>query len=439
MPNRTGRTTKSRMPQHFGARRVLYLDCFSGISGDMFLGMSVDLGVPLARLKRDLSKLRLRGYAISSRRVLRGGLWGTKVDVRIPGAARPGAGHEHDPAGGFHAHAPGGPRLHTHRRGERHRGLREIREIVEGSRLPERVQRRAMKVFETLVEAEARVHRIPAQRVHLHEVGAVDAIVDIVGASLCLEALQVDRVVASPLPAGTGTIRCEHGVFPVPAPATVEILKGKPLYGNDLPGELVTPTGAALVVALADEFGPMPPLRVESVGYGAGSRDPGDHPNLLRGFLGVLQDPPALLERVTVIETTIDDLNPQVYGFLMDRLFAAGALEVFFVPIQMKKNRPGILVTVISPSDRFDAVGEVLFRETTTIGFRYQRMDRIELGREIRKVRTKYGPIRIKVSLFQGKMVQATPEYEDCREAALAAGVPLREAQREASEAFHRR
>jgi uncharacterized protein (TIGR00299 family) protein len=237
---------------------------------------------------------------------------------------------------------------------------------------------------------------------------------------------------------GSGTIHCAHGILPVPAPATVEILKGRPVYGGEFEGELVTPTGAALACALADQFGPLPPLKAARVGHGAGSRDPADHPNLLRGILGELDDPAALLEKVIVIETTIDDLNPQVYGYLMERLFAAGALEVFFAPIQMKKNRPGTLVTLIVPEERFEAIAEVVFRETTTIGFRYQRMDRIELGREIRRVRTRYGPIRIKVSLFLGRVVQATPEYEDCRTAALKASVPLREVQRAAAEVFHR-
>ena len=420
-----------------GARRVLYLDCFSGISGDMFLGLSVDLGVPLASLKRQLSRLNLKGYTLASRRVLRSGLWGTQVEVRIPASARGSrAGHSHT---GLHAHSAGHEaHPHAHPRGERHRGLREIRKIVESSKLSQRVQTRALSVFETLVQAEARVHRVAVQKVHLHEVGAVDAIVDIVGACICLEELKVDRLIASPLPTGSGMVHCEHGIFPVPAPATVEILKGKPVFGGPWEGEMVTPTGAALVASLADEFGPLPPLRVAKVGYGAGTRDPKNHPNLLRGFLGGLDEPAALLEKVMVIQTTIDDLNPQVYGYLMDRLFTAGALEVFFTAIQMKKNRPGTLVTVIVPDARFDEVGAQIFRETTTIGFRYQRMDRVELGREIRKVKTRFGPIRIKVSLFQGDIVQATPEYEDCRAAALKAGVALRVVQRVASQEFHR-
>ena len=418
------------------ARRVLYLDCFSGISGDMFLGLSVDLGVPIAALKRGLARLPLRGYSLSARRVRRAGLGGTQVRVQIGARnSRPGGRHRsrateahgHDHHGAAHSHdSP-------------HRGLREIRRIVSAGRLPERVRQRALRVFDTLVHAEARVHRIGPEAVHLHEVGAVDAIVDVVGACLCLEELGVDRVIASPLPAGSGIIRCEHGVFPVPAPATVEILKGKPLFGGTFEGELVTPTGAALVATLAEEFGPLPPLRLEKVGYGAGSRDPADHPNLLRGFLGELDDPPALLEKVAVIQTTIDDLNPQVYGHLMERLFAAGALEVFYTAIQMKKNRPGTLVTVITGREKFDAVGEVLFRETTTIGFRYQLMERIELGREMRRARTRFGEIRIKVSMFKGEEVQATPEYEDCRAAALKHGVPLREVQREAVREYKRR
>jgi pyridinium-3,5-bisthiocarboxylic acid mononucleotide nickel chelatase len=416
------------------ARRVLYLDCFSGISGDMFLGLSLDLGVSLPALKRQLARLPLRGYSLSARRVARSGLWGTQAEVKIPSTRADGHGHQ--TLRGFHSH---GDATHTHARGERHRGIAEIRKIVQSGRLPEKVQSRALRAFETLVEAEARVHRVPARKIHLHEVGAVDAIVDIVGACLCLEALKVDRVICSPLPTGRGIIHCEHGTFPIPAPATVEILKGKPLYGGPFEGEMVTPTGASLAVTLADEFGPLPPLRVEKIGHGAGSRDPEDHPNLLRGILGMLDEPAALLEKVIVIETTIDDLNPQVYGHLMERLFSIGALEVFYTPIQMKKNRPGTLVTIIVPEERFEQVGDVIFRETTTIGFRYQRMDRVELGREVHKVKTRFGPIRIKVSLFQGEIVQATPEYEDCRAAALKAEVPLRDVQREATVEFHRR
>jgi uncharacterized protein (TIGR00299 family) protein len=410
---------------------VLYLDCFSGISGDMFLGLCVDLGVPLSTLKRELSHLRLKGYSLTSRRVLRSGLSGTQVEVRIPASHRR---HEAATPRGFHAHARGRAG-HTHAH-DGHRGLKEIRGIVSRSGLPEPVRAHAMDVFTTLVQAESRIHNVGPEQVHLHEVGAVDAIVDIVGACIALEVLKVDRVISSPLPMGSGMIHCEHGVFPVPAPATAEILKGKPVYGGAWEGEMVTPTGAALVATLADAFGPMPPLRAAKVGYGAGWRNPEDHPNLLRGFLGDLDEPPALLEKVIVIQTTIDDLNPQIYGYLMERLFSVGALEVFYTPIQMKKNRPGTLVTVILPETKFDEVGAEIFRQTTTIGFRYQSMERVELGREMRKVKTRFGPIRMKVSMFQGEIVQATPEYEDCRAAALRAGAPLRDVQRAAIREF---
>ena len=388
--------------------RGLYFDCFSGISGDMVLGALVDLGVEPAHLRSRLRKLRVGGYTLSASRVNRSGLAGTKVNVEISPAR------------------------------QEERRLKDIARIVERSGLSREVRRRSMDAFETLVEAEARVHRVRKDKVHLHEVGAVDAIVDVVGTMIGMEALDWPRVVCSPLHVGRGMVTMEHGTFPVPGPATAEILKGTPTYATEVEGELVTPTGAALAATLAAEFRPLPPMRVARIGYGAGTKQFDHHPNLLRAFLGDFLDEPVLRETVLVLETTIDDMNPQLYGHLMERLFAAGALEVFYTPIQMKKNRPGTLVTLIVQENGFDAAAGVLFRETTTIGFRYQRMDRVELGREIRKVKTRFGSIRIKVSLFQGKVVQATPEYEDCRTAALKAGVPLREVQREATLEFHR-
>src|SRR2546425_738386 len=386
--------------------RGLYLDCFSGSSGDMFLGALVDLGVEPAHLRSQLKRLRLTGYTLSASRVDRSGLAGTKVDVAITAARQP------------------------------ERRLRDIARIVQGSGLSPEVRRRAMGTFETLVEAEARVHRIPKDRVHLHEVGAVDAIVDIVGAMIGLEALGWPRVVCSPLHVGRGTVTMEHGIFPVPPPAVAEILRGRPCYATHVLGELVTPTGAALAVTLADAFGPLPSMRVDTIGYGAGSREIDHHPNLLRALYGELLDQAALRETVLVLETTIDDMNPQLYGHLMDRLFAAGALEVFYTPIQMKKSRPGTMVTVICPEPKLEDVSSVIFRETTTIGFRYQPMGRIELARRIETTRTPYGPIRMKVSVYNGEVVQATPEYEDCRRVALKTGVPLKEVQRLAVQAY---
>lgn len=382
--------------------RGLYLDCFSGISGDMLLGALVDLGVSIGHLRRELGKLRLRGYSIAATTTRRAHLAGTKVAVEVSSRRQP------------------------------ERNLRSIRRILSGSALSPRVRGTAIRAFETLVKAEARVHRIPAERVHLHEVGAVDAIVDITGAMIGLEALGWPRVVCSPLHVGRGMVTMEHGTFPVPPPAVAELLRGRPCYATHVEGELVTPTGAALAVTLAEDFGPLPSMRLQKVGYGAGSRLYEDHPNLLRALYGDLLQGSALRETVIVIETTIDDMNPQLYGHLMERLFDAGALEVFYTPIQMKKNRPGTLATVIVPEVRLEAVTQVIFRETTTIGFRYQPMGRIEMRRRFEIARTPYGPVRMKVSHFDGEVMQSTPEYEDCRALALKSGVPLKEVQRAA-------
>lgn len=382
--------------------RGLYLDCFSGISGDMLLGALVDLGVPIGHLRRELGKLPLRGYAISAQPARRGGLAGTRVQVEVSARRQP------------------------------ERNLRSIRRIIGGSALPPRVRGATIRAFEKLVRAEARVHRIAADRVHLHEVGAVDAIVDITGAMIGLESLGWPRVVCSPLHLGRGMVTMEHGTFPVPPPAVAELLRGRPCYATHVEGELVTPTGAALAVALATDFGPLPSMRLRKVGYGAGSRQIDGQPNLLRALYGDLLHDAALRETVIVIQTTIDDMNPQLYGHLMERLFDAGALEVFYTPIQMKKNRPGTMATVIVPEPRLEAVTQLIFRETTTIGFRYLPMGRIEMRRRFEIARTPYGPVRMKVSHLDGEVMQRTPEYEDCRALSLKSGVPLKEVQRAA-------
>jgi uncharacterized protein (TIGR00299 family) protein len=387
------------------AMRGLYLDCFSGVSGDMMLGVLVDLGVEVSHLRRRLRTLPVRGWEIEARPARRARLGGTKVEVEVSGR-------------------------------QPERGIADIRRIIGRSRLSEAVRSRSLKAFERLVKAEARVHRVPPAKVHLHEVGAVDAIVDIVGTMIGLEALGWPRIVCSPLHVGRGTVTMAHGTFPVPPPAVAELLRGRPCYATHVEGELVTPTGAALVTTLATDFGPMPPMRLQKVGYGAGSRQYDTHPNLLRGLYGDLLDEAAVRETVVVIQTTIDDMNPQLYGHLMERLFAAGALEVFYTPIQMKKNRPGTMATVIVPEQRLEAVTEVIFRETTTIGFRYLPMGRIEMARRTQSVRTPWGPVRMKISHYNGEVMQTTPEYEDCRALALAAGVPLKEVLRAAVEAL---
>lgn len=389
--------------------RGLYLDGFSGVSGDMLLGALVDLGVTIAHLRSELKKLPVRGFDISARQVERAHLAAVKVDVEVGRGRQP------------------------------ERNLREIRRIVQGARLSTEVRGRAMKAFERLARAEARVHRMPVDRVHLHEVGAVDAIVDVVGTMIGLEALGWPRVVCSPLQVGRGTVTMEHGTFPVPPPAVAELLKGRPVFATELEGEMVTPTGAALVTTLATDFGPLPAMRLQKVGHGAGTREYPHHPNVLRALYGDLVDGAALRETVIVIQTTIDDMNPQIYGHLMDRLFEAGALEVFYAPIQMKKNRPGTMATVICPEPRLEAVTEVIFRETTTIGFRYLPMGRIEMDRRFDRAATPWGPVRVKVSRYHGRVMQATPEYEDCRALALKAGVPLKDVQQAAQAAWAKR
>ncbi len=383
--------------------RGLYLDCFSGISGDMLLGALADLGVPLAHLRAELKKLPVSGYTIATSRVTRSHLGATKVDVRLGRGPQP------------------------------ERGIRDITRILDRSRLSAKVREHAQAAFDRLVDAEARVHRISRDRVHLHEVGAVDAIVDIVGAMVGLEWLGWPRVVCSPLHVGRGMVTMEHGTFPVPGPATAALLRGRPVYATHVEGELVTPTGATLATTLATDFGPLPSMRLQKIGYGAGSRDIEGHPNVLRALYGDLLDEAAVRETVLVLQTTIDDMNPQLYGHLMERLFDAGALEVFYTPIQMKKNRPGTMATIICPEPRMERVTEVLFKETTTIGFRFLPMGRIEMSRRIDTVRTPYGPVRIKASFYNGDLMQATPEYEDCRKAALATGTPLKIVQREAA------
>lgn len=380
--------------------RVLYLDCFSGIAGDMLVGALLDLGVSFDVLRKRLSTLPLKGYSVTAKKTIRQGISGTKFDVKI--------GHEHG-----------------------HRGWKEIREIVAGAELEEDVKDRSLAVFRRLIEAEARIHSVPVEKVHLHEVGAVDAIVDIVGSVLALrEILGRDgKIHCSPLRLGQGMVEMEHGTFPVPPPAVAALLEGAPVLSGPVDGELVTPTGAALVSTLASGFGPMPPMTLLGVGYGAGTREYGHHPNMLRALLGEVAETKETREEVVVIETTIDDMNPQGYGFLMERLFEVGALEVFYSSVQMKKNRPGTLVTVISPQERFGEITSAIFRESTTIGLRHTLAGRIELAREIAVVKTAYGKVRVKVSSLDGRETQAQPEYEDCRRIAASRGVPLKEVQ----------
>ena len=387
--------------------RLVYFDCASGASGDMLLGALVDLGLPLDALRAELAKVPLGGYRLEARRVDRSGLQATKVDV-VQEAERPDHhhGHRHE---------------HTHA----HRGLREILDLLERSALAAEVKDRAASLFRRLAEAEAAVHGSRPEEVHFHEVGAVDSIVDVVGGVCGLAWLRADRFAASPLNLGTGTVTMSHGTFPVPPPATASLVKGVPVYGAG-EGELLTPTGALLVTGHAASYGPLPALRVEGIGYGAGSRDSRGRPNVLRLIVGE-ETGSSAAARVVVLEAEIDDASPQLLGPLIDALLAAGALDVFYTSIQMKKGRPGVLITVVGEPARREALEELLFRETTTLGIRRQEWDRTVLDREVVPVETAYGTIGVKVARRGGVVYNSQPEFDDCERAARARGVPVKE------------
>jgi uncharacterized protein (TIGR00299 family) protein len=396
---------------------ALHFDCFSGASGDMILGALLDLGVPLDGLRAALGSLAVEYGDVSADRVVRSGIAATKFQVREH--AHAGQGHHR------HDHAPGAPH-HHHDHG--HHSLKDIAGYIDRSALSPAGKTRAKRLFERLGEAEAAIHDIPVERIHLHEVGALDSIVDIVGAVYALEWIGAGEVSASPMNVGSGTVQCAHGVLPVPAPATARLLAGAPVYSGAVEAELVTPTGALIVTDYARAFGPMPPMRIDKVGYGAGDRDFPGHPNVLRVFLGETAAS-RTSDRVAVVECEIDDMNPQLFGPLMDRLYAAGALDVYYAAVMMKKNRPGVLVTVLAAPDRREAITGVLFAETTTIGVRYQDMTRECLEREVRVVETPLGPIRFKIASRDGRVVNASPEFDDCARIAAERGQSVKDVQ----------
>jgi uncharacterized protein (TIGR00299 family) protein len=398
--------------------RIAYFDCFAGLSGDMIVGALLDLGVDFDALKGKLSSLAIGSYGINIRRVERSGFAATKFDVEVDLHDQPA------------------------------RTLADIRSIILESSLSEITKQRSLAVFERLGDAEAKVHGTTRDEIHFHEVGAVDSIVDIVAAMIGFEMLGVDRFYCSPLRVGRGVIEAEHGRLPVPAPATAELLKGVPIYAGDLEGEFVTPTGAAIVSTLCKVFGPLPAMKINGAGYGAGARDPKELPNALRLILGEMNDDANDIESsaasrqdhsVMVIETNIDDMNPQVYGFVMERAFAIGALDVFMIPAQMKKDRPGVLLTVLCQPEMTEALIEMLLAETTTLGVRYYRAHRRVLERAIETVDTEYGPVRIKVARDGERTLHFHPEYEDCAWLALESQTPLIDVQAAASAAFRER
>jgi hypothetical protein len=375
--------------------KCLYFDCFAGISGDMTLGALLDLGVPLAYLKGELKKLNLAGYQISVAATRRKGIAGKKVQVKLD----------------VHGHS--------------HRSFRTIEALISKSRINAHIKELSTAIFYRLARAEAHVHQTNIADVHFHEVGAIDSIVDIVGSAICADYLEVEAFFCSALPLGSGFVTCEHGTFPVPAPATFELLNGVPVYASEATGELVTPTGAAIVTALVKNFGALPPMTVSGIGYGAGSRDIPAIPNLLRVMLGEIHSAHAG-DQVWVLEANIDDMNPEWAGFLMERLFSAGALDVIFIPAQMKKNRPGLLLQVICSEKQQPELLRIIFQESTTAGVRYYRAARAVLQRSESTLKTRFGTMKVKI-FNSGVNAAVAPEFEECRRMALKKGVSLKE------------
>ena len=455
--------------------RIAYLDCFSGISGDMFLGALVDAGVPAELLEKTVEALGV-GARLEVSRVNRSGISATKVDVfshgekDLPreefeksrsqesksGSQESGVGSQHGaqrhshPLENRHGHeretesrtgAPA-PQGHGHEHGHGHedrhehgRGLKEIREIIRGAQgISETAKGTATAIFENLGAAEAKIHHVPIEKVHFHEVGAVDALVDICCAAVGAEALQVEEWICSPLNVGGGTVVCAHGTFPIPAPATLELLKDAPVYSSGPQKELVTPTGAAIAKTLAKRFAEFPSMKVAATGYGAGTRDFSGFPNVLRLTVGEsgAEAHAAAEEAIAVLEASIDDLNPQVFGYVMDRALAEGALDAFGTQLQMKKNRPGMLLTVLAKPGDSERLAKLIFAETSTLGVRIRQEQRRALGRRWVSVQTRWGEVRMKVASLNGSITNYAPEYEDCRKIAGEQHLPLKSVMQEA-------
>jgi hypothetical protein len=411
--------------------RIGYLECFSGISGDMLLGALVDAGVPFACLEETTAALKV-GARLEMRKVSRGGLAAIKVDVITPDSPAAEQAHVHnDHPGHAHTHE-------KHQHHAPHRSLSAIVEIIRSAPLTDAVKQRAIRAFQLLGEAEAAIHSVPVEKVHFHEVGAVDTIVDIVCAAVGAEALGVDRWLSSPLNVGSGTVVCQHGTLPVPAPATLALLGDAPVYAAGEPMERVTPTGAALLRMLDVQYGTLPAMHILKTGYGAGGRETPGQPNLLRLLVGEGEAAEiAATEPIAVIETVIDDCNPQVLSYVSELLLAAGAWDVYRASVQMKKGRAGVQVTVLCRPDLAPALQELLFRETTTIGLRWRLENKVALAREFVEVDTGHGKVRIKLArLPAGKIANASPEYEDCRKIAAEHSLPLKQVMEEAMQAY---
>lgn len=377
--------------------RIAYFDCFSGISGDMVLGAMLDAGVDIESVKRELMKLNLDGYEIRVSKVDRNGLAGTKVDIVVDKEKH----------------------IHSANYGD-------IKKIIKKSGLSERIKNNSIRIFKRIAEAEAKIHNTPIDNIHFHEVGAVDSIIDIVGAAVCIDLLAIDEIISSPVNTGSGTVKTKHGLLPVPAPAAAEMLRGFPFYSSDIKFELATPTGVGIITVMAKEFNLMPLMNTTAIGYGAGSSNFLNLPNVLRIVIGETYNP-LECDSVIVIESNIDDMNPQFYDHIIDRLFEAGALDVFLTPIIMKKNRPAVKISILADKDNTDRLAEILLKETTSFGLRMHSVGRIKLEKEIKTIETEYGNVKVKIGKRDGRIINIAPEYEDCKRIAKERGVPIME------------
>lgn len=446
--------------------KALYIDCFSGISGDMMVGALIDAGASPEKIERELKKLNLSGYEIKCSRVIKEGISSIKFDVILDEEHSHGHDHDH-----HHGHSHGDHdhhhdhdhanhehdhhehmhnyghhhHNHNHSRQEHHHGhdhshdghhhhhsrYADIVKLIDESELSPKVKERSKQIFAPIAKSESKIHNMSIEDVHFHEVGAVDSIVDIVATAIALEELEIEKIITSHVPLGSGKIRISHGVYPVPAPATLDMMKNVPIAPSDLPYELTTPTGAGIVVSQSDSYGTLPAMKISSIGYGAGTRNIPGRPNVLRVMVGELlegnQQIVGKQETITVIECHMDDMTGEAFGYVMEKLLNEGALDVYYTPIYMKKNRPGTLVTVLAPENREAKLTETLFKETTTLGVRKNTWSRSILDRKITEAETAFGLIKIKQALKKGNVIRAVPEYEDVKKAASEHGVSFQE------------
>ncbi|MBI3378511.1 MAG: nickel pincer cofactor biosynthesis protein LarC [Nitrospirae bacterium] len=379
--------------------KIAYFDCSSGISGDMCLGALVDAGIPAAKLEKELRKIRIKGYKLISKKVKRAGFRATKINVQQSAVSSQLSAKK----------------------------WKDVERIIRTSSLSEEIKQKGLSIFKRLFTAEAKVHGETFNTAHLHELGAVDCIVDIFGTIIGLKLLGIEKVYSSVVNTGGGSVRTKHGILPVPAPATTELLKDIPVYSDGINYELTTPTGAVILREISSSFGSIPDMVIEKIGIGAGNKDFKDKPNVLRILIGQSKDQSAenREQKVVVIETTIDDMNPQIYEYVMERLFKAGALDVYLTQLIMKKGRPGIKLTVLCNSKEKEKMMKMLFEETTTIGLRFYEAGRQTLGREIKEINTALGKVRVKISKLGNDIIKTTPEYEDCKKLAKKLKMPL--------------